>query len=243
MSDLEFQRELSREQMREALSLLDGGARAKTPNMRVGDLNPAEEVNPGNNQASTTVAMQDRLGAIEDPQQRRKYLNLAVGCYGLGVAAAAAVTLLSWSERGLTPPPTPGIAREQLPNQPAAKPVTSSKQEVAGLSPVGQANRGDDQAPIKDATSTASVIPYAARSPTAPAIAAGQAWGDERTSRRTKEAWWRARAVRVAAAKSRFWRRRWRARAESYSSQCLPFVCPFWRNQRVSYEPPRNASQ
>jgi hypothetical protein len=46
MSDLEFQRELSPDQLREALSLLDGTAGAQNQNSLVGDLNPAEEVDP-----------------------------------------------------------------------------------------------------------------------------------------------------------------------------------------------------
>ena len=66
MSDLEFQRALTPDQMREALSLLDGAARAKLRNVRVGDLNPAEEVGPGADHASTTTAPPNRLLAAED---------------------------------------------------------------------------------------------------------------------------------------------------------------------------------
>jgi hypothetical protein len=68
VSDLEFQRELSPEQIREALSLLDSTAGAQGQDLRIGDLSPAEEVNPEPHQSSTTMATQD------PPQQR--YLDL-----------------------------------------------------------------------------------------------------------------------------------------------------------------------
>jgi hypothetical protein len=120
MSDLEFQRALTPDQMREALSLLDGAARAKLRNVQVGDLNPAEEVGPGADHASTTTAPPNRLLAAEDAHQRRKHPNLVLVFCGLGITAAAALTLLSWSERAFTPSGLPGIAGEQLPNpQPA----------------------------------------------------------------------------------------------------------------------------
>ena len=44
MSDLEFQRELSPEQIREALSLLDSKTGAQNHNLRVEDQSPPEEV-------------------------------------------------------------------------------------------------------------------------------------------------------------------------------------------------------
>jgi len=56
MSDLEFQRELSPEQIREALSLLDGTAGAQNQNVGIEDLRPAEEVNPEPDHSSTTMA-------------------------------------------------------------------------------------------------------------------------------------------------------------------------------------------
>ena len=60
MSDLEFQRELSPEQIREALSLLDSTAGAQNQNLQIGDLSPAEEVNLEPDQFSTTMAAQDQ---------------------------------------------------------------------------------------------------------------------------------------------------------------------------------------
>src|SRR5437764_490135 len=193
MSDLEFQRALSSDQMREALSLLDGGACAKLRNGQTGELSPAEEVGSGADQASTTSATPNRLPAAEDAHQRRKHLNPVLAYYGLGIAAAAALTLLSWSERGLTPPALPGIAGEQLPNpQPAqlaesASPALAanapseqssggaerppSNPEVAGSSHLGHADRDNDQAAVKDAADSANAIPYA--------------W-NERTSRKPK---------------------------------------------------------
>jgi hypothetical protein len=157
--------------MREALSLLDGAARAGLQNVQVGHSMPAEEVGSGADQASTTTATPNRLPAAEDAPQRRKHLNPVLAFYGLGIAAAVALTLLSWSERALTPPALPGIAGEQLPNpQPAqlvksaspaiaanAPPDQSSggaerqplKPEVAGSSHAGHGNRDDDQAAVK----------------------------------------------------------------------------------------------
>ena len=119
MSDLEFQRELSPEQIREALSLLDSTAGAQNQNLRIGDLSPAEEVNLEPDQSSTTMATQDRPPAAEDPQQRKKHLNLAVAFFGIGIVAAGALALLSWRER-VPPPPMLGIAHEQPPKQSAA---------------------------------------------------------------------------------------------------------------------------
>jgi hypothetical protein len=249
MSDLEFQRELSPDQLREALSLLDSTAGVKIQNLQVGDLSPAEEVDPGTDQASTTRATQDQLPAVEDPQQHTKHRNLVVvALCGLGITAAAALTVLSGSDRVLTPPPLSGIAHEQLPNQPPAQLVKSaspalpvanpppdqspggserwpSKPAVAGSSPVGHANRDDDQAAIKDSANSASAIPHTPQTATVTAIAARQAWWDERASRKPKGAWSHARAVRVAAARKRFWRRDWQARAEI---RCFLFVCLTW---------------
>jgi hypothetical protein len=249
MSDLEFQRTLSPDQMREALSLLDGAGRAKLRDVQDGDLSPAEEVGSGADQASTTTATPNRLPAAEDAHQRRKHLNPVLTFYGLGIAAAAALTLLSWSERAPTPPALPGIAGEQLPNpQPAqlakspspalaanAPPDQSSggaerrpsKPEVAGSSHVGHADRDDDQAAVKDAANSTNAIPYA--------------W-DERASRKPKEARRHTRAVRVAEAKKRFWRPHWQARAE-ISRACFFFVCFPWQTQRIVYQPSRNVTQ
>src|ERR1700730_7262142 len=88
MSDLEFQRALTPDQMREALSLLDAAARAKLRNVRVGDLNPAEEVGPGADHASTTTAPPNRLLAAEDGHQRKKHLTLVLVFSGLRIADA-----------------------------------------------------------------------------------------------------------------------------------------------------------
>jgi hypothetical protein len=250
MSDLEFQRALSRDQMREALSLLDGAARAKLRNVQVGGSSPAEEVASGTDQASTASATPNRLPAAEDGHQRRKHLNPVFAFYGLGIAAAAALTLLSWSERALAPPALPGIAGEQLPNpQPAqlvkspspalaanAPPDQSSggaerqplKPEAAGSSHVGHGDRDDDQTAVKDAANSTNAIPYA--------------W-DERPSQKPKEAWRHARAVQIAEARRRFWRRHWQARAEINRRECFFFVCLPWQTQRIVYQPPRNVTQ
>jgi hypothetical protein len=246
MSDLEFQRALSPDQMREALSLLEGAARANLPNAQVGELSPAEEVGSGANQASATTAMPNTLPAAEDAHQRRKHLKPVLAFYGLGIAAAAALTFLSWSERPLTPPAPPGIAGEQPPTQQpvkSASPVLAasappdqssggaerapSKPEVAGSSHVGHADRDDDQGAVKDAANITNAIPYA--------------W-DERASRKPKPAWRHTRAVRVAEAKKRFWRPHWQARTE-ISRACFFFVCLPWQTQRIVYQPPRSITQ
>jgi hypothetical protein len=264
MSDLEFQRELSPNQLREALLLLDGTAGVKVQKLEVGDLSPAEEVDPGADQPSTTIATQDRL-PVEGPQQRTKHRNLVV-FWGLGIAAAAILTLLSWSERAPTTTPPPGIAHEQHPNQPAAQltktaspaPAVAdhppdqsrggsgrlaSKPEVAGSSPVGHAGRDNDQAAEKDAANSASGIPYEAQTATVAAAALRQAWWDERSGRGPKKLSRHARAVRFAAERKQSWRHHWQARAEFNRGECFFFLCLPWQTRRVSYEPPRNLNQ
>jgi hypothetical protein len=140
MSDLEFQRELSPEQIREALSLLDNTAGTQNQNLRIEDLRPAEEVSPESDHSSTTMAPQDRPPAAEDPQQRKKHLNLAVAFFGIAIAAAGALALLSLSESPLSPP-IPGIAHEQAPEQSAAAPAKSAP------SPLPVAKPPPDQSP------------------------------------------------------------------------------------------------
>ena len=149
LSDLEFQRELSPVQMREALSLLDSTAEAQNQTVQIEDLRPAEEVNPEPEQSSTTMPTQDRPPAAEDPQQRRKHLNLAVAFFGIGVAAAGALALWSWRE-SVPLPPTPGIAQEQFPKQsaaPAAKsdsPALPVAEPPPDQSPVGSERQPPD---------------------------------------------------------------------------------------------------
>ena len=247
MSDLEFRRELSPDQLREALSLLDRAAGVKPQNLQVGDLSSAEEGDRGADEACATMATQDRLPAVEDLQQRTKHQNLVVVTFcGLGIAAAATLTLLSRSDRALTPPSLPGIAQEQLPNQPPGQLVKSaspalpvansppdqglggserrpSTPEVTGS--VGHANRGDDQPAATGGPNTVTAIPYAAQTVPVTSLATRQAWSGERASRKPKGAWWHARAGRVAAAKQRVSRHHWQARAEL---KCFFFVCLPW---------------
>ena len=244
MSDLEFQRELSPDQLREALSLLDRATGVKPQNLQVGDLSSAEGGDPGADQASTTMATQERPSAVECLPQHAKPLNLVVVAFcGLGLAAAATLTLLTPSDRVLTPPPLPGIAREQLPNQPPGQPMksVSSALPVAHPSldqspggserrlstpevtdPIGYADRDHDQPIVKGAANTASAIPYAAQTATATPVATTQAWGDERASRKPKGARLHARAGPVVAAKHRFSRRHLQARTEI---KCFLFIC------------------
>src|SRR5215471_8526715 len=193
------------------------------------------------------MTTQDRPSAVEDLQQRTKPLNLVVvASCGLGLAAAATLTLLSWSDRVLTPPPLPGIAAEQLPNQPPGQPVKNASPvlPVANPSsdpspggserrpstpevtdPIGYANRDHDQPTVKGAANTASAIPYTAQTATGTSVATTQAWWDERASRKPKGARLHARAHRVVAAKYRYSGSHWQARAEI---KCILFICLPW---------------
>jgi hypothetical protein len=130
MSDLEFERELSPQQIRQARSLLDSRAGAQNQNVRVEDLNPAEELHRKPEPSSAAIAKQDCTLAAEDPNQRKKHLNSAVAWYGVDIAVAGVLALLSWGERTLTPPPL--IAYAQLPNR--AVPPTKT---VSPALPVG----------------------------------------------------------------------------------------------------------
>ena len=265
MSDLEFQRELSPEQIREALSLLDR-AGAQNQSLRVGDLNPDAELDHDPNQPSSTMAAQDHTPAAEDLQQRRKQGNLAVALfYGVGIATTGALAVLSWSESAPRLPPLLEIPHEQLANQQPAPPAKSVSPalpvvnplpdqsrggferqpfppEVAGSGPIGYVNRDNDQAALQDSSEIGNAIPSAARSATIPAIGTRQAQSEERASQKLEEDWWHARAVRVAPAKKRSWRRHWQARLEIGGKWCF-FGCLPWRAQRVFYEPPRSVTQ
>ena len=251
MSDLEFQRELSPAQIREALSLLDGAAAAQNRNLRIEDSRPAEAVNREPDHSSTTMAPQGRPPAAEDPQQRKKHLNLAVAFSGIAIAAAGALALFSWSESVL-PPPMPGIAHEQLPEQSAAPPLKSASSALpVAKPPPDESPGGSERQPwtpqlaglsgaVRDAANSDSASPPVARWAT-----------NERVSRRPEHTP-HARVVRVAAAKKRFWRLHWQARAEDEwcivacrraDGQWCFFGCRTWRAQPVFYERPRNVTQ
>lgn len=258
VSDLEFQRELSPEQIREALSLLDSTAGEQNQGLRIGDdLEPC--------QSSTTIATQDPPPAAEDPQQPKKHLNSAVVFFGIGTAAAGALALLSWSDSVL-PPPMLRIAHEQPPKMVAAPPAKSaspalpvanpasdqspgaseqqpSTPELADLRPMGHINGGDEQAAARRAANSDGAIPPVARSATHLAIGTGRARWDGRVSRKSEYAWSHPRAVRVAAVKKRFWRSHWQAREESNGGEWCFFACGAWRALRVFYQPPRNVTQ
>jgi hypothetical protein len=263
MSEPEFQRELSPEQIREALSLLDGMAGAQNQNLRIGDLRPAAEVEPEPDDSSTTTATQDWSPAAEDPLQRKKHLNSAVALLGIGIAAAGALALLSWRE-SVPPPPVLGIAHEQPPTQsaaPAAKSDSSAlpvakpppDQSPGGLerqsSTPGLAGLSRD---VNYAVNSDSAIPPVARSATNQSIGTSQARWNERVSRKPQHTWSHARAVRVDAAKKRFLRLHWQARADddwcivacrrAGGDWCF-FACRTWRAQPVFYQPRRNVTQ
>jgi hypothetical protein len=262
MSDLEFQRELSLEQMREALSLLDSTAGAQTQSPQIGDLDPAEEVDREADQSSTTFATQDELSPSEHRHRPKKPGNMAVTYYGLAIAAAGALAILSLWQTAPSPPPLPKIAHGELPNRPPVKPgiiaspappvaIASPDQNSSGLEPrfstppeiagaIGHPSRIDDHGAVRDRAYSDGAAPYAAGSGIVPAMATGQAQWDEKISRTSGPPRRHARAVRVAAAKKRPYRQ---ARAEINGSSCF-FLCLSWPAQRtVSYEPPRNMIQ
>jgi hypothetical protein len=261
MSDLEFQRELSPEQIREALSLLDSTAGAQNQNLGIKGLRPAEEVNPEPDHSSTTMAPQDRPPAAEDPQQRKKHLTLAVALFGIAIAAAGALALLSLSESVL-PPPMPGIVHEQPPEQSAAPPAKDASAPPLAKPPPDQSPAGSERQPwtpelaglsgtVRDAANSDSAIPAVAPSATNQATGTSQARWNERVTRKPEHTR-HARAVRVAAAKSQFWRLHWQARAEDEwcivacrraDGEWCFFACRTWRAQPVIYERPRNVTQ
>jgi hypothetical protein len=263
MSDLEFQRELNPEQMREALSLLDGIAGAQNQNLRIEDLPPAKEVNPEPDYSTTTMATQDRPPAAEGPLRRKKHLNLVVACLGVAIAAAGALALSSWSESVLSPP-TPGIVQEQPLEESAPLPAKSASSALPVANPpFGRSPGGSEPQPstpefaglsgaVSAAANSDSAIPPEARSTTNQTTGTSQALWNDRVSRHPEHAWWHARAVRIAAAKSRFWRRHWQARADpewcflacrrADGEWCF-FACRTRQAQRVLYEPPRSVMQ
>ena len=255
MSDLEFQRELSPEQMREALSLLDSTAGTQNQTVQLEDLHPAEEVDPEPDQSSTTMPTQDRPPAAEDPQQHRKHLNLAVAFFGIGIAAAGALALWSWQE-SVPLPPTPRIAQEQFSKQSAAPAAKSDSPALPVAEPPPDQSPGgsERQSPTpelaglngaeRDAVNSDSAIPPVVPSATDHATSTSRARWNERVSRRPEHTSRHAQAVRVAAAKKPIWRLHWQARAEDEwcivacrraNGEWCFFGCRAWRAQPVFY--------
>jgi hypothetical protein len=263
MSDLEFQRELNPEQMREALSLLDGIAGAQNQNLRIEDLPPAKDLNPEPDCSTAIMATQDRPPAAEGPLRRKKHLNLVVACLGVAIAAAGALALSSWSESVLSPP-MPGIAQEQPPEESAPLPAKRASSALPVAKPPFDLSRGGSEprpstpelAGLSSAVSAAAnsdnAISHVASSASDQATGTSQALWNGRVSRQSEHTWWRVRAVRVAAGKKRFWRRRWQARSDpewcflacrrADGEWCF-FACRTRQAQRVLYEPPRSVTQ
>ena len=255
MSDLEFQRELSPEQMREALSLLGSTAGTQNHTVQIEDLRPAEEVNPEPDQSSTTMPTQDRPPAAEDPQQRRKHLNLAVAFFGIGIAAAGALALWSWRE-SVPLPPTPRIAQEEFSKQSAAPAAKSDSPALpVAEPPPDQSPGGSERQPptpelaglngaVRDAVNSDSAISPVVPSATDHATSMSRARWNERVSRKPEHTSWHARALRVTAAKKPIWRLHWEARAEDEwcivacrraNGEWCFFGCRAWRAQPVFY--------
>jgi hypothetical protein len=261
LSDLEFQRELSPEQMREALSLLDGTAGTQDQTVQIEYLRPAEEDNPEPDQSSTAIPTQDRPPVAEDPQQLRRHLNLAVAFFGIGIAAAGALALWSWWE-SVPVSPTPRIDQEEFSKQSAAP---AAKSDSSAL-PVAEPPRNESQSPggserqpptpglagfndaVRDAVNSDSAIPPVVPSATDHATSASWARRNEPVSRRPEHTSRRARAVRVAAEKRPIWRLQWQARAEDEwcivacrraNGEWCFFGCRSWRTQPVFYNATR----
>ena len=248
MGDPEFQRELGPDQLAEGLSLLDGMANAQSPCS-------AEEPASAAAQAGTSLVDQGRLPAAQDQHERTRRLNrAALRFWGLGLAAAAALTLVSGVELAPTAPSQLRIAQEQLSIRPleprpntasAALPATDpapqppSQPTLAGSDPAGHVDHGDDRSGAADATDSPRATTYAADGATAVSISKWQAWPDERPSPKSKASG-QTRVVRDAAAKKRSWRHDRQARASINSGRCSSFLCLPWPAQRVVYEPPRN---
>jgi hypothetical protein len=238
MSDLEFRRELSPEQIREALSLLDSGAVAQNHQLPRADLNPAEQLDHPADQSSATMATPDRAPAAEDLPQLSEHLGLAAGFYGVAIVAAGVLALLLWRESALTLPPVLEISRTG-----GGSERQYSMPDGAGSSSVGYANRDDDRAGLKDAADSANAVASVLRSAKVPVTGTNSARSDDGVSRKPEPAWRHARPIRVAAATKRFWRRHWQARAKISGDKWCFFACAPWRVQRVQYEPPRTVTQ
>jgi hypothetical protein len=264
VSDLEFRRELTPHQIREALSLLDSTVGGHDEKFRIGASSPADEVNPKPPQSSTT-ATQDSPPAAEDPQQGKTHLKLAAVFFGIGIAATGALALLSWSESLLSPPMlvipyeqaakeapappaksvsyAPPVAKRPPDQSPGRSEQQPSPPERAGSRVMAYVNRGDDQAAVRDAANSGRAIRPGSRSAANLAIGTSQDRWDERVSRGPEYPWRHARTVRIAEAKKRFWRSHWQARAEINGAEWCFFGCRSWQAQRVFYEPPRNVRQ
>jgi hypothetical protein len=253
LSDLEFQRELSPEQMREALSLLDSTAGAQNQTVQIEDLRPADEVNPEPDQSSTTMPTQDQPPAVEDPQPHRKYLNSAVAFFGIGIAAAGALALWSWWE-SVPLPPTPRNAQEEFSKQSAAPTAKSDSPALPVAEPPPDQNPGgsERQPPtpelaglngaVRDAVNSNSAVPPVVPSATDHATSTSRARWNERVTRRPEHTSRHARAVRVAAAEKPIWRVHWQARPEDElcivacrraNGEWCFFGCRAWRAQPV----------
>ena len=253
MSDLEFQRELSPEQIREALSLLDGAVGAQSQMGQIEDLRPAEEINPEPDQSSTTPT-QDQPPAAEDPRQRTKHLRSAAAFFGIGIVAAGALALLSWRE-SVALSPKPGIAQVQV-SKPSVAPAAKSDSPASPVAepPPDQNPGASERQPLplelaslsgagRDAVNNDNAIPSVVPSATDHVTSTSRARSNERLNRRPEHTSRYARAVRMAAAKKRIWRLHREARAENEwcivacrrpNGEWCFFGCRFGRAQPVT---------
>jgi hypothetical protein len=268
MSDLEFQRELSPDQLHEALSLLGnaaGAKRGRSPagELGAGELGAGENVDPETGKARAAMATHRAPFATEDPQQAKRLNRSAIALFGLGAAAMAALALLSWSERAPTRPAPPAVAHRQVParqpappaksaslplpiaNPPSGRTLGGSEQGSANAAGSGSLVAGPaDRDAAKDAAVAAGAIPGKAdMGAAAAAVADEPAPPGEPAQHKPKEARRHSPAARIATAKQRPWHSLPPARVETNRGQCSFFLCLSWQARHVFYEPPRNVNQ
>lgn len=230
MSELEFRHELTPDQLSEALSLL-------------------ENANSKPEQAAANEAEPDRFSAAQDPAQRLKQLNRAALRFcGLAIAAALALTLMSWGESRPVPPSGQRIVYAQLPDElwpPPAKdashpaprapldisPGGSTRQPSEPTIPdsrPGDANRADAPPTVKDAANVPTAASDAAETATPTATGKAKSRRHESRGQKPGEARRRSRNARVA---------------KIDPGECSVFACFVWQARHVFYEPPRNVTQ
>ncbi|HEY1261671.1 MAG TPA: hypothetical protein VGF34_20670 [Stellaceae bacterium] len=246
MSELEFQHELSPDQLSEALSLLENAAGAKPR-----ESNSGGEAHSNPDRANADAAEPDRLSAAQDAKRRLKQFNRAALRFcGLGIAAAAALMLLSWIEGVPVAPPGQRVVYAQLPNElwtPPAKEAADTR--PAADSPSIKAPRGSEPQPaaptvagpdpeeashdhspnsVKDAANIPDAASDVAETATPAMADNGKSRRNAWKGQRPKDARRRLRLARIAKVNR---------------SECLLFACLVWQPQHAFYDPPRNLTQ
>ncbi|MGH7065538.1 MAG: hypothetical protein ACREET_15790 [Stellaceae bacterium] len=230
----------------------------------VAGMGTMKDADPGMNKADAAAATQRASPAAADPREQAKRLNRsAIAFFGLGIAAAAMLALLSWSERAPRGPAPPAVARQQAPVRQPAPLATSAalplpianppSDRTPGGSEQGSANAaGPGSLPAgpavrdaaTDAAGAAGAIPGKADTGAATATVVSEpAPPDEPAQHKPTEVRRHSRASRIATAKQRPWHSLPPARVETNRGQCTFFLCLSWQARHVFYEPPRNVNQ